>query len=266
MFQRVSIHPTALLIGSTILSVALSVGMPFLFVRSEQAGAAYITLLVAGMLLAVVLPFALVIFSIVFAFSRRLSRMSRLQFVVYAYACIVFIFAGLYFAMTFYSDHEYAIASYGYYRASGQWIRETQEAEDSHLRPFAGTPRAFAGFNEHLWGNIYDEERVFPPVTFRKRYDREVELAELAQLNPDRIIAFRTKAVPEVLSDCLHLSVMTLATVGYGNLAPTAWYAKMATNVEALSGIALFVLALGVLFSGWQAPGGAVPASPTHET
>ncbi len=232
MFRRISQHPTAMLIVSTGFSLALSFGTPFLMVRWTQPGTALTLFLLGAILLTLILPFALVILSIVFAFSRHPARASRLRFVVCAYVFMIFIFAGLYFVFTFYADLRYAVDSYGYYRASGQWIGN---ARDAHLRPYSRMPRAFVGFNEHLWGTIYDEQQIFPPVTFGKQDDPELELARLAQVDSDRVIVFRRSAVLEVLSDCLHLSVMTLATVGYGNLAPTTWYAKLATDVEALS-------------------------------
>jgi hypothetical protein len=66
----------------------------------------------------------------------------------------------------------------------------------------------------------------------------------------EEVVRFRSSAVLEVTLDCLHLSVITITTVGYGNVAPSSWYAKLASNIEALTGTVLFVVALGMLFSG----------------
>ena len=63
------------------------------------------------------------------------------------------------------------------------------------------------------------------------------------------VVIFRRAAVPYVLLDCLHLSVMTIATVGYGNVAPSSWEAKLATDAEALTGTGLLVVALALVLA-----------------
>ncbi len=49
--------------------------------------------------------------------------------------------------------------------------------------------------------------------------------------------------------DCLHFSVVTLSTVGYGDIAPKVWYAKLAVDLEILMGLGITVLAVGRHFS-----------------
>ena len=49
--------------------------------------------------------------------------------------------------------------------------------------------------------------------------------------------------------DCLHFSVVTLSTVGYGDIAPRTWYAKLAVDLEILMGLGITVLAVGRHFS-----------------
>ena len=57
--------------------------------------------------------------------------------------------------------------------------------------------------------------------------------------------------------DCLHLSVETLSTVGYGDIVPTTWFAKLAIDVEILLGLGITVVVAGrhfALRSGSQVP------------
>ena len=49
--------------------------------------------------------------------------------------------------------------------------------------------------------------------------------------------------------DCLHFSVMTLSTVGYGDIYPTAWYSKLIVDVEILLGLGINILTIGRYFS-----------------
>jgi hypothetical protein len=46
--------------------------------------------------------------------------------------------------------------------------------------------------------------------------------------------------------DAVYFSVMTITTTGYGDIVPVYWASKLFSMYEALSGIVLFVLALGV--------------------
>lgn len=50
--------------------------------------------------------------------------------------------------------------------------------------------------------------------------------------------------------DCFHFAIETLSTVGYGDIVPVAWYAKLAVDVEILMGLSITILAVGTHFSG----------------
>ena len=52
-----------------------------------------------------------------------------------------------------------------------------------------------------------------------------------------------------VVADCLHFSIETLLTVGYGDIVPVTWYAKMAVDIQVLMGLGITVLAVGTHFS-----------------
>lgn len=49
--------------------------------------------------------------------------------------------------------------------------------------------------------------------------------------------------------DCLHFSVITLSTVGYGDIYPTAWYSKLIVDIEILLGLGINILTIGRYFS-----------------
>ena len=56
-----------------------------------------------------------------------------------------------------------------------------------------------------------------------------------------------------VVVDCLHFSVETLSTVGYGDIVPVTWLAKMAVDIQVLMGLGITVLAVGTHFSARKA-------------
>ncbi len=53
----------------------------------------------------------------------------------------------------------------------------------------------------------------------------------------------------ELFFDSLYLSIMTITTVGYGDLVPISRLAKFLTAIEALAGISFVGIALGHYFS-----------------
>ena len=118
--------------------------------------------------------------------------------------------------------------------------------------PFDGHQRAFVGIGERLWGTLDDG---LPQASLDFQKDPQAYRVRLAQERSfDDVAGFRSSAVWGVLSDCLHLSVMTIATVGYGNISPNTWYSKLATNAEALTGTALLVVALALILGGHKEP------------
>jgi hypothetical protein len=89
-----------------------------------------------------------------------------------------------------------------------------------------------------------------------------------AQAEMEKVVHFRRDVVPFVLLDCLHLSIMTMTTVGYGDVTPEVWYSKLATDAQALTGVAILVIALGLFLSGSAAtpvrPPPTSEATPPH--
>jgi hypothetical protein len=49
--------------------------------------------------------------------------------------------------------------------------------------------------------------------------------------------------------DCIHFSCVTITTVGYGDMRPVHWFAKLAVDTEILLGLSLAVIGVGRYFS-----------------
>jgi hypothetical protein len=61
-----------------------------------------------------------------------------------------------------------------------------------------------------------------------------------------RRITWRTLALS--YADCFHYSVVTGSTVGFGDIHPTRWYAKLLTDLQILSSLGLTVLGVSRYF------------------
>src|SRR5262245_14162709 len=157
----------------------------------------------------------------------------------------ILVFAGLYFSMALMGDREYATAHYNYYRTYADSFPNEVAAGQIAVEAFEGRQRAFAGIDARLWGTL-DDDLPLKSLEFQK--NPQAYRVGLARTRSFKDVAvFKPEAVWEVLLDCQHLSVMTMATVGYGNIPPNTWYAKLATNLEALTGTSLLVVALALL-------------------
>jgi hypothetical protein len=53
------------------------------------------------------------------------------------------------------------------------------------------------------------------------------------------------------LLQCLHFSVVTMATVGYGDVHPNQWYSQLAVDMQIVIGQILVVFALGCVLGRW---------------
>jgi hypothetical protein len=71
---------------------------------------------------------------------------------------------------------------------------------------------------------------------------------ELAKLPRDEVLRYEAGARAVVVNDCLHFSITTMTTAGYGNISPQAWYTKLAADCQLLAGVFLFGVGLAHTF------------------
>ena len=148
--------------------------------------------------------------------------------------------------MAFIGDHDYAIDHFYYYKYAG--IARANGSIPG-VKPFPRNGRAFNGIDSRLWGTVDD----FIPTGIYVNIESDNlddYRARLAQWPHETVVLFHHSSIGAVISDCLDFSIMTITTVGYGNITPATWYAKRAAEVESLTGTVLLVVALGLVLSG----------------
>lgn len=215
---------------SLLRTAALEVGIPVFWILSLAVPALFIVVAVAA------------------SFKRRASRGERLWLVVSAYASIIMAFAGLYYSMSVFDDYHDALSKYDYYlRAGARWrtgeIKQIQRIADQ---------RAFRGVAWRTWSGVDWSPPGGGIPAFDESSPRPVErMADEARRDFKDVVRFVPAARFYVLIDSLHLSVVTMATLGYGDISPMAWYAKLFADLQVISAVVLFGGALGMLFSGW---------------
>lgn len=245
MKLSVARSPVSQLFAGTLASLVSSYWSTWLLAsRGEKFGFATLALILLVLLASYILPAAVVALALYRSFQKGSSRSSRFRLILASYLCMIAVFTGAYFSMASAGDYEYAWFHYFYYKSGGE---DLSIGRIERLNPMPPHPRAFVGVEERLWGTVDD---YLPVGITRDVENLEIRRARAALTFPyEEVVRFRSSAMLGVTSDCLHLSVITITTVGYGNVAPSRWYAKMATNIEALTGTVLFVVALGMFFS-----------------
>jgi len=154
------------------------------------------------------------------AFDMKLPRRSRLLVVVAAYACVTLSFGGVYYAMAVFADYKDSIETLSAITSARaiegvhtgeRWLGlpESQlvSRQARNLRAFSGLPRLYSEQEKGV-GVVDTWTRVM------------------------------------VMGDCLHYSLVTISTTGFGDIVPRLWYATLATDLEIVLGIVLLVVAL----------------------
>ena len=158
---------------------------------------------------------------------------------------VILICAGFYYYLSFFGDYNYAVRQHLHYNYEGMRLRG---GLSKTVHRFDESVRAFNGIEARFWSSVEDDKLADE----FKRHDASLEeyWAEVAQSPMDQVVKFQPRRF-EIFADCLHFSVITMTTVGYGDITPRVWQAKLAADTQALSGVLLFVVALGMLFGNW---------------
>jgi hypothetical protein len=238
------------LIGSfLILSVGAGLSIATVWgITGESMGANATSYQIAkgviSFLLALGIPVLLVVYALVTAV-RIPTRIQGLAILLMSYLCLILAFASVYYAMTFLGDIRDANDQYYYYHyLAVMWPKN--ETLDPAFRQ--SSDRAFTGMQDRLWNGIEDRAQPYYYANDARAPVRKImELAD-ADYQFRNVARFNANARNAVFLDCLHYSIVTMATVGYGDMAPHSREAKIMTDMQIMSGQLLFVFALGVVF------------------
>jgi hypothetical protein len=238
------------------LGAVLSVGAAFVVVdvlgkhlmeidRSKLPPSAIIGHFVAPVFL--VLTMTVVVGSVGSAFRRRDPRLLLLA-AISAYFSVMFVFASMYYEMAFAGDLSDAVAKYQHYRA---------DVLSGVASPRYSDRRALAGIERRFWSGVDwpVEPGQYPGGL--PPYAPEITMAQMraSALRPlDGVVRFIPDASLAIFGDCLHLSVTTMTTLGYGDIVPSSLGARFATDSEAVCNTLLLIFGLGLIFGRLRRP------------
>jgi hypothetical protein len=70
----------------------------------------------------------------------------------------------------------------------------------------------------------------------------------------EQAVRFIPSVRTAIFADCLHFSVATMTTVGYGDITPLSIAARVTADCEAISNTMLLIFGLGMIFGNWRPP------------
>lgn len=186
-------------------------------------------------------------------FDRRLRNRTRLQYLMACYLYTIISFAGLYFLLIFVCDYRDAAGDYRWYRGA------VLHASPDELRHIiiedlrAPGEKAFRGMDSELWNGIESWDLPAHRAWLRGgRSAGPVPLARIltaARSDAEQTVLYRGDQTWRVYGDCLYLSAITVATVGYGDISPVNFPAKFLVALEVLMGQLIVFIGLGAVFS-----------------
>jgi hypothetical protein len=186
-------------------------------------------------------------------FDFQFTSIARLKYILAGYLYVIVSFAGIFLLLSFVYDLFDASNKYFYYNSIS--VHDTVEAKDcmieNNLR--INNENAFQGIGGRLWSSVDSWELPEnQSVLFLTNITGQVPLKnilETAKLPRSRVIYYLDGNKWKVYADCLYLSTVTVATVGYGDISPKTSFARMFVAIEVLIGQLLLIIGLGTVFS-----------------
>lgn len=244
-------RPITVVILGTTISLAVSFAFVELFgeITAERVPAWQLGITVILWFLSLSIPAAIIVFAIAVSFSHGSFR-ELLATILVCYVCITIVFAGLYYSISAWADFNDAVDKYYWYRGEYSGAKASQLFEPRRL---ARDVRAFNGIEARFWSGVDWRDLSWPSERSASALTVQ-EMMELSQKEVDDVIKFQGSAREEVFFSSLHFSVVTVTTLGSGDITPNRWYTKLASDAEVIIGLVLPVLALGLLLSRRPSP------------
>jgi hypothetical protein len=171
---------------------------------------------------------------------RQQSRRRMLFTIAGSYAGLIVAFAATYYLFCGLSDRAQALAISRQYN---DWLTLNTPPKPVDLRAFKGVESLWTGADAFIPDTALDHLRPEDYLeAFKRAQEEGHQTIDLSFKPESRLWSFL---------DCLHFSIVTMTTTGYGDIYPNRWYSKIAADLQIVSGMTMLVFALGMLFGNW---------------
>ena len=142
-------------------------------------------------------------------------------------------------------DYNQALHANIYFKYAHQEFR-TDKAKREDLIATVGDVRGFKGMGYSLFMSIADDPDEY---TGERRYLTAQEIVALAGNENEQRPRLNSRAAWGLFGDCFHFSVVTAATVGYGDITPTPSLSRLVADSQVLASVSILVFGLGFVMS-----------------
>jgi len=177
---------------------------------------------------------------------RKETKTTLLGTILTSYMCLLLVFGALYYALAAMGQLRNLSDEFDYYLAQREKL-ESGEIDEALRR--GATAVELNGISTQIIVGLRDAmpehvspEAVEPPISY---------YLEAARGDKRDIIRFVPSRRLLLLEECLHFSVVTQTTLGYGNISPNTTESRLATTMQVLTALLLSALGLGMLFANW---------------
>ncbi len=197
-----------------------------------------------------IISVSIAIYEIFLCFKKRLSFRQGIKQLIVAYLTIIFVFTSIYYFQNFYGDYNDSISQYYSYKYLQ--IAGNEDKLEFYINNNTKLPsqRSFSNFRHRFYSGvdymyndniylIYTEENL-------------KEIIKNSNGDIDKVVKFIPKNRKLIYFDSLYYSIITLSTVGFGDIAPLTWYSKIAVSLEVIIGQFFLLLTIGYFFSTIQ--------------
>jgi hypothetical protein len=172
---------------------------------------------------------------------RPQSRGRMLLSIATSYVALIVVFAGFNYVLCAIGDKAQTVAVARQY---ARWVVDkTQQPTSIDLRAFRGVESLWTGVDAYLPNSGLDG---WKPDDYLNAFNAAAA-AGPTSIEP----TFKPESRLAAFLDCVHFSIATMTTTGYGDIVPNQFYSKLAADVQILAGVAVVVFALGMAFGGW---------------
>jgi hypothetical protein len=190
-----------------------------------------------------------VVLAITAPLGAGLTWRRRVTLVMLGYANTILVYSAVYFCLAGIGDYNQAVNTnhfFKYYMAypGTDWMNVSKE----DLLKKVEDIRPFHGMKFPLYLAIH--QGVSGKPGFNRTHFSGPEIVKLAQ-EPEELTPRKdlSSAFP-LWIECFHFSVVTAATVGYGDITPAGLVAKIIADSQILASTAILVFGFGFVISG----------------
>ncbi len=201
----------------------------------------------AALLAALAIPLATVFLALNRVFKPQEKRV-HLVIILLSYLSLILCFGGSYYTMSAFSDRVDAREKHAYYDSKSNYL------DSSGKIVVRKDSRAFSGINTRLWSGVDWPDYKGNQLRNTDRSPVSApDMIQTAKKPLDNISNFQYDARLSVFSSTLYFSVVNMTTLGFGDITPKTWFARLASNIQVLTGLILFYFGLSMVIGNWWA-------------